>query len=389
MKKWFSAIMAIAMAVTLIVATPPMPVKAADLSGTYFIKNMATAVYAGPSALSSGSAATAQSLNAYVDQSWVIQLRENNYYSIKTNGSNLYLSVQNNSSSSGATIILSPYTGADGQLWSISSLNGGYRFSPKCSLSNLLGTTLNDMPYNGDVMHTIPYRADGYNYELWYLREVTNSLVIDLRYDEAYRTRYSAYVSRMDNCVNVLKSRLLTDAGINVLALANPTEVDIYTDTATGCASASGYNSMCSCGNCQNSTATSLKAYHHTNIDNVLYRLTNNSGTAIRAVFTGREMCHAGQLSHISSLSNHDVFYKTWKDRDVVLIKDFMPDTNHDALVFARAVLEMYGVTNHLNTGEYDCIFGRDANDTNVRIDCVICSACLNTLRANADEYSN
>ena len=59
MKKWFSAIMAIAMAVTLIVATPPTPVKAADLSGTYFIKNMATAVYAGPSAFSSGSTATA------------------------------------------------------------------------------------------------------------------------------------------------------------------------------------------------------------------------------------------------------------------------------------------------------------------------------------------
>ena len=146
---------------------------------------------------------------------------------------------------------------------------------------------------------------------------------------------------------------------------------------------------MCSCGICQNSTATLLKLYHHTNIDNVLYRLESGGGKVVRIVFTGREMCKQGQYSHIPNLSNSDTFCSIWKDRNVVLLKDFETEVNHDAMMLTVGVLLLYGLNNHSDAGLSDCVLGSNANSTSVRTDCVICSDCLNVLRANADKYSN
>lgn len=389
MKKWFSAIMAIAMAVTLIVATPPTPVKATDFSGTYIIKNVTAGVCVDAASYVANQPVRSQTLSVLTDQKWIFELQSSGYYTIKLSSApNLYLTVQNNSATSGASVILSTYTGGNGQLWSLAGLNSGYRIIPKCAPSYVLSPPVGTAPYNSCALVTAPYRADGYDYELWQLKPIGHTLTLVVDHDDAYSERYSStYNSRISDCINLLNYRLIVDAGIHIQRITTSYDTGIYADS---CTSSDNYNDACSCGTCANSTATSLQSYHHTNINNVLYRITNNSTADIRAVFTGYEMCEQGHLTHIDNLSNSDVFYRVWKTRDVALIKDFKTDFGHDAVAFACAILELYGLSVHdSETGTYNanCIFGSNAQGSIVRDSCIICAGCIADLIELADEY--
>ena len=397
MKRLISAISAIAMALTLIVAVPPTPALAAVTSGTYYIRNVGVSLFVGASVYTANNSARTQNLSTTTDQSWVIQQHSSGYYTIKTNNADLYLTVQNNSSALGASVVLSACTNntfTDGQLWSITSMNGWYRISPKCASNYMLGVAGNAAPYNGATLVTISYyAADGFNYELWSLEPVTNTLTLSIFYDDDFRARYSPnLVAKINNCVNPLNYRLVVDAGINIRVIEYPLEVDIYSDSDLGCNALNGYNVMCSCAKCEYVTASSLKTYHHTNIDNVLYRLANNTNADIKVVFTGHEMCIEDRLdNHIDNLSEYAVFYKSNKSRNVILMKDFKTMTSHDTVVFANAVLELYGLNVHAGSQidgfSEDCVWGANALSDLVRDGCTLCDKCIEILQQNADEY--
>ena len=390
MRKILSAILAVAMTFTLIIASAPkLAIASTDLSGTYIIKNVTAGVCVGAASYVANQPVRSQTLSVLTDQKWIFELQSSGYYTIKLSSApNLYLTVQNNSATSGASVILSTYTGGNGQLWSLAGLNSGYRIIPKCAPSYVMSPPVGTAPYDSCALVTAPYRADGYDYELWQLKPIGHTLTLVVDHDDAYSERYSStYNSRINDCINLLNYRLVVDAGIHIQRITTSYDTDIYADS---CTSSDNYNDACSCGTCRNSTATSLQSYHQTNINNVLYRITNNSTADIRAVFTGYEMCEQGHLTHIDNLSENDVFYRVWKTRDVALIKDFKPDFGHDAVAFACAILELYGLEVHMNASgqqNNNCIFGLNANTAAVRDSCTICAGCLSALQQLADEY--
>ena len=133
------------------------------------------------------------------------------------------------------------------------------------------------------------------------------------------------------------------------------------------------------------------KQVHHTNLYNNFYRLTATSGK-VRAVFTGHEMCRALNTTHVDSTSAAGIFNLVRTDRDLVLIKDFKTETDHETMIFVRAILELYGLQDHPSEGSYyyaRCIFGSGANTAGVREDVPLCSGCIADLIENADTYNH
>lgn len=389
MKKLFSAILAIAMAVTFVVARTPSVVMAENLSGTYIIKSAYNSYLIDPTTMDTSAQVTTQSVNPHLVQSWQFIQQSDGAYHIKSMANNMYLAVDVNTPSGYDRVILSTQSATtnDARSWYISLISGVYRIASKTNSSYVIGPEINSAPSADGELFLIPYRADGYNYELWSLIPITHSLSFDVDYDVAYKNRYSStYSTRIETCLELLKSRMMF-AGIEITS-TSPEQISTYATTG-GCATGSSYSSMCNCGTtCQNSTLTSLKTYHHTNAYNNLYRITNSS-SSLRVVFTGKEMCYATNLAHVPNASNAAIFSFTDESRGVIIIKDFMSDYNHDVMIFARSILQLYGLEDHTAGGLFsnDCIFGANANTTNVRYDCLVCEGCLDKLRQNADEH--
>ncbi len=395
MKKVFFSFLTFMMLAVIIFSTPPtMVAEAADMSGTYYIKNLGAALYVDAVSNTIGSAATVEVLDPYSSQKWTVTSSGSGYL-IQYGTSNQYLTVKNSSSALGASVVLEPLTsGSSGQIWTFVSYNGGYRIIPNCASSYVLGTVTGATSIStGAQLKTISFRPDTYNYDLWDMKKVNYTVSLDVDKDSYYVTRYgsTAATNRIDHCLDMLKLRMLLAANIEVVAGSTFDTVNLHARPNVTCTGKNTVSSLCTCGTCEDSTALTTKMYHHTNLYNNFYRLTATSGK-VRAVFTGHEMCHALNTTHVNSTSAAGIFNLARTDRDLVLIKDFKTETDHETMIFVRAILELYGLTDH-GTGSDgygdDCIFGLNANTSDVRMDCILCSGCIADLKANADEYDH
>ena len=71
-------------------------------------------------------------MHGYASQQWNFELHTDGYYKIKSMHSNLYLSVENNSSAQDAAIVQKAFNNGSGQLWKVELLNdGAYKLTPK------------------------------------------------------------------------------------------------------------------------------------------------------------------------------------------------------------------------------------------------------------------
>lgn len=401
----FAAILTIAVIMSTVFVYSPNYAFAAstDLSGKYWIGNaQVTGVFVDVADSTNGKAVQTHSATTARNQTWTLELISGGYYKIKSNLSGYYLTVDGNSSQSGASVSVATYTGASGQQWSVNEDDYGYEIRAKCSdyllSAPVRSRTDADLPQNGTTLGMYMESFDGYNQEYWYLYKVSGyNLSINADYDDSYVERYGTTVSsRIDDMLLWLKTRMIIYAGINVSFNVNYDNVDTYLDTgSSSCAAHNSKTTMCNCGTCINSTSTALKSYHHTNYYNILYRLTNpTQSTSIRVVFSGHDMCEIRNSTHVASTTAGYTFSAARKDKDIILMFDFYTDTfDHERMIFIKNIFEFYGLTDHTDisqSGYSDkCLFGGESHNSDIVEMCTLCDHCKQLLKTNINRYNH
>ena len=70
-------------------------------------------------------------MHGYASQQWNFELHTDGYYKIKSMHSNLYLSVENNSSAQDAAVVQKAFNNGSGQLWKVELLSDdAYKLTP-------------------------------------------------------------------------------------------------------------------------------------------------------------------------------------------------------------------------------------------------------------------
>lgn len=406
-RKILTVFLAFAMLVSVAFAYSPktfavVSTEEENLSGVYYISN-AEAKGSFIDVVDSVNGREVQTHHmASRDQSWTLEWIGNGAYRIKSNLSGYYLTVDNNSSSNGASVFVTNYTGASGQKWDFTEQDAGYEIGASCSnyyLSAPVTSSSNgEVPSDGTTLGMYRRTFDGYDQECWILHRVSDyTLRVDADYDDAYVERYGTAVSsRIDNELLWLKYRMMVYAGIRVDFNINYDNVDTYLDTgSSSCNAHASKTSKCNCGTCMNSVPTNLRNCHHTNYHNILYRLTNpTQSTNIRVVFSGHDMCEVSNATHTDSTTESHIFSAAWKDKDIILMFDFYKDVDyHERMIMIRNIFEFYGLSEHLNINDDrcadDCLFGAGAADRDVVEMCMLCDYCKAQLVANIDEYNH
>lgn len=399
------AILTVAMVMSVVFAYSPNYAVAAstDLSGEYWIGNaQVTGSFIDVVDSTNGRAVQTHTVTTSRNQTWTLELLSNGYYKIKSNLSGYYLTVDGNSSQSGASVSVTAYTGASGQQWSVSEDDYGYEICAKCSnylLSAPVRSSIDaDLPQNGTTLGMYMESVDSYNQEYWCLYKVSGyTLRVNADYDDSYVDRYGTAVSsKIDNMLLWLKYRMIVYAGISVDFNVNYDNVDMYLDTgSSSCAAHNSKTTMCNCGTCINSTSSALKSYHHTNYHNILYRLTNpTQSSSIRVVFSGHDMCEIKNSTHVASTTAGYTYSAARKDKDIILMFDFYTDVfDHERMILIKNIFEFYGLAEHtIETGSgYNahCIFGTKGYlSDNVEM-CTLCDHCKQLLKTNISKYNH
>lgn len=407
MRKVFTLLLAFAMMLTVMFTFPCNAVAedTSEFSGTYYFTNAYLSGYFID--VESGGNSQTVKTNAITktrNQSWTVTPIGNGYYKIRSNYSGYYLTVVNNSTSYGASVIVTTYTGEIGQQWLIrNERQDMYSFRPKCNENLCLSAPLNSgsdgqLPSNGTVLGIYNESQDSIPQEYWRLHKMTDyTLIIDADYDDFFVSRYGTanVASRIDDALLQLKKVMLKYAGINVEFNYNYDNVDTYIDTSDCSVANSGHSSMCNCGNCINSTSNTLNTYHHTNCTNVLYRLTNtNQQHCIRVVFSGHDMCMINNLSHVPSTKAAYIHSVARQDKDIILMFDFYNEVfDHERMIMIKNILEFYGLSDHADksgTGYSDnCIFGNNGHLSDIVEMCTLCDHCQELLKTNINRYNH
>ena len=102
-------------------------------------------------------------MHGYASQQWNFELHTDGYYKIKSMHSNLYLSVENNSSAQDAAVVQKAFNNGSGQLWKVELLNdGAYKLTPKSgeSSNRVLASASYDSVDNGIVIQQRQFLND-------------------------------------------------------------------------------------------------------------------------------------------------------------------------------------------------------------------------------------
>ncbi len=379
-----------------------------ELNGVYYFRN---AVVGGSfidvENAGNGTAVQTHNLVNTRLQTWTVTPIGNGYYKIMANCSGYYLTVVNNSTSYGNNVVVTSYTGESGQQWLISknSQTDIYSFHPRCNPNGYLSAPIEssfegELPYNGTTLGIYHESPDARDQEKWYLHKMTsNTLVVKADYDDAYASRYGAsnVSSRIDDVLLKLKRVMLQYAGIKVEFNNNHYNVDTYLDTSS-CAAKNNHSTMCTCGSCNNSTASSLKSFHHTNFNNILYRMDNpNQANSLKVIFSGHDMCVINNSSHVASTKNACIHSAVYEEKDIILMFDFYTQVlYHEHMIMVKDILGLYGLVDHFEqdentTGGFsdNCIFGYNSHTADVVEVCTLCEHCQGILLENISTYNH
>ena len=125
-------------------------------------------------------------MHGYASQQWNFELHTDGYYKIKSMHSNLYLSVENNSSAQDAAVVQKVFNNGSGQLWKVELLNGGaYKLAPKSgeSSNRVLASASYDSVDNGIVIQQRQFLNDtDYNDE-WVIYDGIATSGYEVAYD--------------------------------------------------------------------------------------------------------------------------------------------------------------------------------------------------------------
>lgn len=331
---------------------------------------------------------------------WYLMHYYDGYYLILSNETGSAISVPSNkTNTSGATIVQLGCTYSDTQLWKFDvSSSGNYVIRPRSAenYSTDWCLSINSLLMEQPVYQKAYTNNTDYSDE-WLLTYLTGSINLNVIFDGGYNTRYSNAVTHISNELGGLKFIYLANFGI-IVNYNTPTQFISYGDECPNI-----QNGKCTCTidtNCDDSTVSNLKQYHHTNMTNILLRRPlPNMAESFTIVYTGYTTCkensHAGALYGLA-----------YPSRGLMGISNSLGNTQ-ETKTLVHEVGHMYGVidhyddeedddnvktTNYLNltVGPWyddDCIYGR--NKATVASSLTICEGCRRTIEANAADFNH
>ena len=382
-------------------------------NGTYFIKN---AQLNGYMQIDNDTASNGYNTNNAIlelfafdgesYQQWNIEYLHNGYYSIKSVRSSKAVTVKPGKEHTvDCNLVQSDYTASDRQQWSISATSGG-RYVIKAASSygasnNLVMSLGSGSGVDGrDVLQGKYVNNSSYLDEWLLYAKPSDSIFLDVLYDNAYTQRYSGYSSRINNLLNKLREKYLSEFGIWI----NLNGINLFNSYPDSNCSAH-YSMPCLHGYCENSEFTLtgevvLKSYHHSNITNILARINppNSSHTA-KLAFTGHRTCVAVG----GKCKPDDVFGITAMARKVILMSDNR-SAQAEILTAVHEFGHLLGAPDHYRAGVMSteginsehpgygfsrtCIYGEDKDTQSVINNLTICDGCRRMIEENSGSFN-
>ena len=317
------------------------------------------------------------------EQAWILTSR-GEYYEIQSSLYSEFLAVPQ-SFLQGERIVIEYVSVNDCSLWKLIQLpNGNYKIQSKYhENTNLV------IAESGDGQGTIVlknYTADDDYSDEWIITSLPQTLHIDIFADAAYRYLKPNYISYINSHMSVVKEFFLEKFNI-LIEYEDASAITSYADECgnTPCTHASN-------DECEDSTIGMMKSYHHTNINNVAFRITRpNTSQTTSIVFSGHHMCREG--SHVSS--GGSVYGRSLRDRGVAVYGNILNlNENLQNTIIIHEILHWYGADDHYSsgaTGDFNdvCMFGYYRENSVVTNDFVICQGCLNKILQNIDKYDH
>ena len=225
------------------------------------------------------------------------------------------------------------------------------------------------------------------------------TIAVELRYDQAYANRFSGTSARISRETNVLKTKYATEFGINV-NLYTPNSFYSYadsyctTDPFTYCRHPDDHT-------CANSSTSVLQSYHHTNIFNILCRVTRpNTSENVKIAFIGHNNCEVSGINHYSNPYYGLCYYNL----GLMGIMNFVSEAQ-ETKTLVHEFGHLYFVEDHYggntrtteqmiqetgNTGySRNCIYGENKDQASVYNNLVICDGCASVIIANKNRFSH
>ena len=381
-------------------------------NGTYFIKNVHLNNYLqigdeyGPDYSNENAILELWDYDGDAYQRWKLTYLHNGYYKIESVKSGKVISVRaGEENSRDVSLRQATYTASYNQQWKISiAHNGQYKFEPRSSESYstdwcmAAGAAAVESITDGRNVEQREYTDNtGYKDE-WLLYVLGVNLTVI--YDGAYSNRYSDAYSRISEQVLILQEKYLNEFGITVNNLSLTPFVS-YADEFCSTNPTVQCTHITSDDLCEDSGfddgVLQLKAFHHTNLYNMLLRIPfPDVSSTVKVAYIGHDYCT--ETNH-SYRQYNGYAYVT---KGLASITNFGSEAS-ETKTLIHEFGHFYGVIDHYgestqttaqitastgNTGySEDCIYGENKGNPAVLVNFTICDGCKSIIEDNSDRY--
>ncbi len=367
-------------------------------NGVYFMRNLQTGMYADieNNSLTVNNEVEQQTFDGASTQKWkFVYHSEGNVYTIRSESNNsYYLGLQNDSTATSTNIVLRNAPVTSGMKWRITQGNQGYKISAYSSSSRVVATNSSSV---GEDLSLTAWTNDTNYRDEWGLHRIDYTINLDVKYDNAYLSRYPDAIDRLNGEIRVLQEKFLLEFGIWVNCSA-PNIFESYADAYCS----APWNQKCEHGICRDSTEEEEQSYHHKNIYNILLRVDRpNTAQTFRMAYIGHLTC--------TESDNHD--YDTGYYGLAYPSLGLMSITNFESIASEIKTMihelgHMYGAPDHYNIGDApstqeirdernddrfneNCIYGEDKEKLYVLNSLTICDGCKVVIESNRNKFNH
>lgn len=364
--------------------------------GIYLIENVGTGKFVEVEGNSNLMGANIQQNDIYVPgyKQWEIEWEEEEYYRIKSVSSGYYIAVNISNN-----FVIAQYPSKnDWSKWKIQKTPSG-NYKILCASNYISGNALivpNNLITSGTNLTTGGYENNNVYNDEWEFCFVEKRINLAVKYDHAYTIRYPETLDKINNQIQELQKKFIKEFGIFIDARL-PELFTSYGDTCSN-----NYNQVCNCEEtCINSSSSNMQTYHHTNVQNNLYRIEHqDKSIELTIAYVGHTTC---------SMTDNGTVHKencylgmALSNKGVAMVMNFGSDESSQKTTI-HEFGHFYGVKDHYSgiaksteqiieeTGNIGynrlCIYGEDSLEAINGF--IICDGCKSMIENNIDKFNH
>ena len=393
------------------------------LDGEYFIKNKETGRFVD---IQNETFADEQQIEQMTfdggrSQKWIFSYSGNGYYHIRVLDNNAYmyyLGVLDDSEENDTPVVLREWSeDAESLKWKVEYTDSGaFKITPKTGeyYDRVLAVGSYIANIDGIDIEQRDYVEDENYKDEWEIEDIdeTRFVYVDLLYDNAYLSRYSDAVSRINAKKQQLKEVFLYNFNV-IVEFSEPQLFSSYADL--NCSTS--HHSSCTHANdpdCYNSGFNSdgtvdYSNYHHKNIYNIMLRIPfPDTSSMVRVAFIGHNTCATITIKDkngTSVLHKPNPYYGlAYEGIGLATVMNFN-STASETKTFVHEFGHLYGAPDHYGgdhkstlklideTGDSrfneECIYGEQHFDPSVVNNLTICAGCKAVIERNRNKYNH